>query len=527
MKTAAESAHRPELVFALVGAAGTRLPALSTALKDSLATFGYKAIDIHLSDLLSNVKGWTSESDSSVYTRIRHRQTFGNTFRSKLSDGAAVALAGIAAVREQRMRISKNPDLPAPAHAYIIHQLKHPAEVDLLRKVYGSSFLLIAGHATRTKRIKDLSERMAQKENKADLGTDFESKAIEIIGIDQNQDDDLGQKTRDTYPQADFFANLGPEGGGNDVRRFVELLFAHPFHTPSPEEYAMYQASAVSLRSSDDNRQVGAVIVSLTHDLRQKVSNVDIVASGMNEVPRGGGGFYWDGASPDARDQFLLAYKSGDRAKEIKISVLTELIERIRQKTWLQGKVAKSQSKDLAGLLLPDLRGTQFMDIGEFGRPVHAEMAALIDGARRGVAVNGHTMYVTTFPCHNCAKHIIAAGLRRVVYLEPYPKSRAAFLHEEEMEVEPEDGKEYQNKVVFFAFTGIAPRQYRQLFSMSERGSKKWIPLSKWEKARSTLSPRYVTQNASLAYLAAERQELERLLPEKYKWDKNRLCSKL
>lgn len=102
------------------------------------------------------------------------------------------------------------------------------------------------------------------------------------------------------------------------------------------------------------------------------------------------------------------------------------------------------------------------------------------------------------------------------MYLEPYPKSRVEFLHAEEIELEPEDGKEYQAKVVFCAFTGIAPRQYRQLFSMSERGAKKGISLSQWEKARPTLLPKYVMQNASLAYLAAERQELEKLRPDIY-----------
>ena len=56
---------------------------------------------------------------------------------------------------------------------------------------------------------------------------------------------------------------------------------------------------------------------------------------------------------------------------------------------------------------------------------VHAEMEALLSCARSGVSPVGGTLYSTTFPCHNCAKHIVAAGLRRVVYVEPYPKSRA------------------------------------------------------------------------------------------------------
>ena len=83
--------------------------------------------------------------------------------------------------------------------------------------------------------------------------------------------------------------------------------------------------------------------------------------------------------------------------------MLAELLDRIRQEGWLQANLHEKASDDLARDLLPKLSRTQFLDIGEFSRPVHAEMAALIDGARRGVALTGHTMYVTTFPCHNCA----------------------------------------------------------------------------------------------------------------------------
>jgi cytidine deaminase len=275
----------------------------------------------------------------------------------------------------------------------------------------------------------------------------------------------------------------------------------------------------VALRSSDNSRQVGAAIVNLTLDGDRK-KNTDVVAVGMNEVPRGGGGFYWDQDSPDHRDQALLL-RNEDRANEIKVSVLTELIEKMRDKEWLTLTGTEDSATTLASSLLPAIRRTQFMNLSEFGRTVHAEMAALIDAARRGVAVNGLTMYVTTFPCHNCAKHVIAAGIRRVVYLEPYPKSRANLLHREEIDLESVDGKEQEGKVVFSAFSGIAPRQYRQLFSMSERGAQ---TMKDWDRDRGSLSPLYVTTNASLAYAAAERQELEKLQSECYVWDKNAVC---
>jgi len=52
---------------------------------------------------------------------------------------------------------------------------------------------------------------------------------------------------------------------------------------------------------------------------------------------------------------------------------------------------------------------------------------ALARGGETGIV--GSTLYCTNYPCHYCAKHIIAAGINRVVYLEPYEKSLARKLH--------------------------------------------------------------------------------------------------
>ncbi len=51
---------------------------------------------------------------------------------------------------------------------------------------------------------------------------------------------------------------------------------------------------------------------------------------------------------------------------------------------------------------------------------VHAEQNAISDAARRGVSLNGATAYITHFPCINCAKIMIAAGIKRVKYLHDY-----------------------------------------------------------------------------------------------------------
>lgn len=105
-------------------------------------------------------------------------------------------------------------------------------------------------------------------------------------------------------------------------------------------------------------------------------------------------------------------------------------------------------------------------DLTEYGRVVHAEMEALLSCGRIGHSTVGTTLYCTTFPCHNCAKHIIAAGVDRVVYIEPYPKSKALEFHSESIVWGIEKEKN-DSRVLFQPFVGIGPRRYFDLFSMN------------------------------------------------------------
>ena len=52
---------------------------------------------------------------------------------------------------------------------------------------------------------------------------------------------------------------------------------------------------------------------------------------------------------------------------------------------------------------------------------VHAEQNAIIQAAKLGVSVDGATLYYTHQPCVICAKMIINAGIKRVVYKYGYP----------------------------------------------------------------------------------------------------------
>ena len=67
----------------------------------------------------------------------------------------------------------------------------------------------------------------------------------------------------------------------------------------------------------------------------------------------------------------------------------------------------------------------------ELCRALHAEQNALIQAARYGIPVAGATIYVNTQPCVMCAKMLINAGIKEIVYQNPYPDELAMSMLEE------------------------------------------------------------------------------------------------
>ncbi|MEJ5350621.1 MAG: deaminase [Melioribacteraceae bacterium] len=53
-------------------------------------------------------------------------------------------------------------------------------------------------------------------------------------------------------------------------------------------------------------------------------------------------------------------------------------------------------------------------------RTIHAEMNALLQCALHGVSTQGATAYITNMPCTNCAKALIAAGIKEIVIFSDY-----------------------------------------------------------------------------------------------------------
>ena len=456
----------PELFFGFVGPVGTNTDLLCETLQGALDRVKYKTVNIHLIKLVNQILGNTTDSDPSLFKQYDANMTTGNRFREITDNNAAVTLLGLVNISKNR----KNSSEESPNHAYILRSLKRQEEVNLLEKIYQRAFFLIAAYSPRETRVVNLTHRIAKSMNQFDP-LQFRHQAEQLVARDEQEKNiKWGQNVQDTFPRGHVFIDSNDkESLTISIERFINLLFGHPFITPSRDEYAMFHAYAAAMRSSSLGRQVGAAI---------STSEGDIIAVGSNEVPKAGGGLYWEGDDPDHRDHIF----DEDPSDSMKKTVLANLLKKLCDAGWLKLEISNPSENDLAELALKRqiFKGTHLANLIEFGRPVHAEMAALLDAARRGVSVKGHALFTTTFPCHDCAKHIVAAGIKRVVYIEPYPKSLVTTLYPDSIAVDPP--YEDKSKVIFQSFVGISPRLYLELFSMSNDDSrKKNGKVEKWD----------------------------------------------
>ena len=61
-------------------------------------------------------------------------------------------------------------------------------------------------------------------------------------------------------------------------------------------------------------------------------------------------------------------------------------------------------------------------------RTIHAEINAISQAARRGVAIDASDVYTTHSPCMHCLKTLLNTGIRRICYAKPYKLDRAAYF---------------------------------------------------------------------------------------------------
>lgn len=450
--------NRPiELLFGLVGPAGVDQTQVCAGLKRQLAAMNYEAHEVSLSEIIEGYDGGPPNHQDE-FQRISRLMDIGDDIRRRALEANIVGLLGIIRIRALRKEITGNASEPSKnrAIAYIVRSFKRPEEVDLFRDVYGKAFTLISIFASRAHRIEYLKRKL---ETRKDTDTQSvrtpEELALHLMIRDYNEEgEDFGQRVGDTFPLADYFV-VGEHRPDLDLQlqRLVRLTFGDPYISPSVDEQAMFFAQAAALRSLDLSRQVGSSIVT---------NDGAVLSTGCNEVPRAGGGLYWADDRPCNRD-----FERGEDANvRVKKDLVVDALKRLENGKLLRNLTEGESIEKLATSLLFQapavLADSKLFDVIEFGRAVHAEMAAITSAARLGTSLQGARLFCTTFPCHICARHIVAAGIKEVVFIEPYEKSRVAELYQDSIVVEP--AERASTRVVFRSFYGVAPRRYLDFF---------------------------------------------------------------
>lgn len=423
-----------ELVIGLVYPLGTERELVVRSITDYLKRFDYRVRPIRVSDQFERLPELRANlADQPENRRIETRMEAGNKARELAGRDDFAVLAAISQIAKRRD--SKEGPRPFLRTVLLIDSLKRPEEVAILRRIYGEGFFLIGLFASEASRFRFLS---------VDKGIE-EPEAKRLMQRDLDEADPHGQRTTDTFHEADVFISLEEGGGSADYKkqlwRFIDLVFGDPHRTPTLDEHAMHMAYAGSFRSADLSRQVGAAITSPEGDL---------IAVGCNDVPRYGGGQYWPGEE-DQRD-----YRRGFDSNHVRRQQIVDEVLRVLDVP----EIDLESKRELLS------RQSPLKDITEYGRAVHAEMEALLSCARNSRSPRGGTLYSTTFPCHNCTRHIVAAGIHRVVYVEPYPKSKASELHGDAIELTERGGPSGSRHVHFEPFVGITARRYMDLFSL-------------------------------------------------------------
>ncbi len=457
-----------ELVVALVAAIGTDLDMIEEEVTLEFDQYAYKVQPLRLSEYLAEEAG-ANFRDKKFDERVWDAMTAGDRLRDAWDRSDALALhaiSDIAATREQLHSAATDQSRPqrSERHAFVLRSLKTPDELETLRAVYGSRLIVVAAYSPKDKRLAHLAARIATSR-----GTEDRSRWVhqpdDLIERDQKEERSGGQDVRGTFHRADFFIRgWDRDVAREDIERMMEILFGSPFRTPTRDEHGQFLAAGAALRSAEFGRQVGAAITT---------PEGSVIAVGTNEVPKASGGSHWEEDGYGNRD---FEIREVDTNREQFDALAQQLAVRIDRRI---GELADELDESMpdVGLellrarlreVLPaELRTGGLKDLTEFGRAVHAEMNALLNAASRGVAVGGATLHTTTFPCHNCARHLIGAGIVRVVFIEPYTKSRAEQLHADSATIA--QSQVDSRKVAFEPFVGVAPRRYLEFFDAAGR----------------------------------------------------------
>jgi deoxycytidylate deaminase len=465
-----------ELIIGICAPIGTLKKGIIEEIQVQLKEkFNYTVVLLKLSDFFGTIPDLKKLGESKEFARRKSKIEAGNQLRknhSRKTHLVELVINRIFGDRIVNIPLDENgkyrkEDIQSKRVCYIIDSIKLPEESSLLQRIYRDNFYQFSLFTP----LKEREELL----HKCTNGRMTPGEVEILMQMDEHEENNNdGQNVENAFLNADFFVRIEnsttKEQIGKRVSRYLDLIFDTAINTPLADEEAMYAAQSAATNAACLSRQVGAAITD---------KKGSILATGWNDVPKFEGGLYNSQDNLKGVDKRCFAdgkfCRNDRKKKEISDKLANNLkeliVEHLDKNTINLSSIEIEKLADEMQKLIQNRSPVKALI--EFSRSVHAEMHAIITAAQQtGQSMIGGKLYCTTFPCHNCAKHIIAAGISEVYYIEPYKKSLATELHADAITEHEESDNQ---KVKILLYDGVAPRRYLSLFRMSQQRKQEGV----------------------------------------------------
>jgi deoxycytidylate deaminase len=413
-----------QVIIAVTGPFGSGTSTAAEIIRDKILNEqGCQYIRIRdlISDWLLGLEGkkWKADSTYAAVTDLNSRpllQAAGDEMRRLHGDDSLVNEA-----------IDKANKLAGGFPPILIDCVKTVAEVMKVReRRYGYVLAVITDRETRWKRVesKYAGDRIQfdqdderDKEERNNPHGQFVRRCVELADVQIYSGTHI---TLSVSERKELTERL---------RGYVGLLRNPGSRPPGHGELHMNNAFNISLRSNCLRRHVGAVA---TITRRKPRSSDELIEDEeFREQPRGDKDVLYE--------EFVIAATSnrtpiGINTCKAEYDRCYREIEKekgVKDFSYCPGcgeKIVDSVAK--GGLTCPSCHVELVKYIPgkalDLCRVLHAEEAAILQVARLGgVPLENATLYTTCSPCQLCAKKLIQAGFRRVIWMEPYPHGDA------------------------------------------------------------------------------------------------------
>lgn len=319
---------------------------------------------------------------------------------------------------------------------FCVNYLRNSLELRYLSERYNAFYPIALHNSKEVKEVinekveKNSSKGHEEKERIKKYALDLSRTEVELD--DYKQGNFASPDVEQCVSHAEIHIRIQPFKKDNEISefysteeqwmKFASLMFHPGLITPSSDERCMEVAYTARLNSSCVSRQVGAVITNKAHSIR---------SIGWNEVPYGqipcGLRNMSDIVKNDFEREKGYMYSEFEKGNSNQTDIYKDGLT-------FQQKISEDYEKiieQMAERMHSNRPIFCFRELHNryaggnnqvYGRSLHAEENALMQISKfGGEGLMGGVIYVTASPCELCSRKLYQVGVRKIVYIDPYP----------------------------------------------------------------------------------------------------------